>query len=279
MLVNHLPHKIPALVALSRETSAIILSFYQQSALSIVTKSNDTPLTQADLAAHQHLHQNLPHIINAPVISEEDENKALCPSLYWLIDPIDGTQAFIEQSGEFCICIALIYEHRPILSLIYAPISGKYWYAIQGHGSFVADNYQPPKRLQCRPQKAPLTITAAAHKLSKRMHTLSALLYGEPFHHIPQKSALKFCQIAEAHADLYLKPTNRSSEWDIAAGDLLLQEAGGGLLWIDPQSASLSKPLYGLNTHFTNPPFIAFGSAFSSSQLQQLAHKILELAQ
>lgn len=274
MLLADLQRAIPQLVALGRETSAIILSFYQHPDLQVERKADHTPLTQADLAAHHHLNAHLPRIIDAPVISEEGD-KALCPEVYWLIDPIDGTKSFVEHTGQFCICIALIRNHRPILSLIYAPLSDEYWYALAGGGSF----YGATKRLICRPHQAPLTITAAAfpNQLSKRMQALSALLYGEPFYHLSQQSALKYCRIASAEADLYLKPSSKSSEWDIAAGDLLLQEAGGGILWIDSQSALLSTPQYGARPSFTNPPFIAFGAGFERAQLERLAEKILEL--
>lgn len=262
---------IPSLTALCRKASAVILSYYgREEALATRQKNNHTPLTAADLAAHRLLHDGLMAIAPYPVVSEEAEDSHRRQSgMYWLIDPIDGTREFIRQSGEFCILIALIREHRPVLSLIYAPTSHEYWYAIAGGGSYKVDAHGAMRQLQCRAPTVPPAVITHNFPQSKRMQDFLRDAFGADYHHLALGSALKFCAIAEGRADFYPKIVAKTSEWDIAAGDLLLHEAGGGIRFADG-----SLPQYGLSENTTNPPFLAF-SRLSPDERQ---HHLADLA-
>ncbi|MBV7435093.1 3'(2'),5'-bisphosphate nucleotidase CysQ [Cardiobacteriaceae bacterium TAE3-ERU3] len=268
---------IAQLTALCRKTSAVILSYYgDQERLDIQTKANDTPLTQADLAAHDLLITNLPSIIDLPVISEESDGQSQLRrhSDYWLIDPIDGTREFIEQTDGFCIAIARIVNHRPVLGYIFSPTSNEFWFALNGKGAYkgiypktsadkhpIAQAYTFEK-LRCRPIHTPITIITARRTLRKRMEAYLERSFGE-YQHKTAGSALKFCHIVEGYADIYPKTSAATSEWDIAAGDILLHEAGGGLRLADG-----SIPRYGYNDTTLNPPFLAYGAELSEDTIK-----------
>lgn len=258
---------IPALTALCQEAGAVILSYYQNGSLPIEHKDNNTPLTQADLAAHHLLAKRLPHIADIPVISEEGAHHTDAPR-YWLIDPIDGTSEFIRQSGEFCILIALIEHHRPVLAMIYAPTRQECWYAASGAGSYKRHADGTQKRLYCRPAPHPPAIITHNFAQSRRMHAFMDDAFGPGYQHLRRGSALKFCAIAERQADIYPKIVAKTSEWDIAAGDLLLHEAGGGIRFYDGR-----VPQYGLSANLTNPPFLAF-SQLDTARCGHYLHKL-----
>lgn len=246
---------IPALTALCHEAGAVILSYYgQKDRLDTRHKGNDTPLTAADLAAHQVLYRGLPQIGAYPVVSEEsDYGHHRQDETYWLVDPIDGTSEFIRESGQFCILIALIHAHRPRLGMIYAPTTRGCWYAVAGEGSYKRLPDGTETRLYCRAAPHPPAIITHNFAQSRRMHAFMDDAFGTGYRHLRQGSALKFCAIAEGKADIYPKIVAKTSEWDIAAGDLLLHEAGGGIRFFDGR-----VPQYGLSANLINPPFLAY---------------------
>jgi 3'(2'),5'-bisphosphate nucleotidase len=256
---------ISVIAALGPKTGAAILSFYgQPERYHIQQKSNHTPLTAADLAAHELLVRELPRIIDLPCLSEESDAAVHHnpPGDYWLIDPIDGTREFIENTGQFCIAIARIRQGRPTLGFIYAPVSGDYWYALHGQGAYQTDARGNTRRLQCRPAATPPTIITARPGLGQRMRAYLSDNFGD-YRHICRGSALKFCAIAEGDADLYPKLTPTTSQWDIAAGDILLHESGGGLRLLGNHLAQ-----YG-GSDTLNPPFLAYGAGFDEAALQR----------
>ena len=184
------------------------------------------------------------------------------PNDYWLIDPIDGTREFIERSGQFCIAIARIKWQRPTLGFIYAPVSGEYWFALHGKGAYKSNAQGEIRRLHCRNAPQPLTVITARLRLGRRMRDYLDTHFSG-YQHIARGSALKFCAIAEGGADLYPKLSPTTSQWDIAAGDILLREAGGGLRLFGNR-----LPQYGVSDT-TNPPFLAYGAGFSEAALQR----------
>lgn len=256
---------ISQIAALCANASAAILSFYgHQDHMGIVIKDDKSPLTQADLAADRILNEGLVKIASIPVVSEENlssQNQSF--EDYWLIDPIDGTKEFIRQSDQFCIAIARIYRHRPILGLIFSPTQRCYWYAGAGMGTYKVSPNQAPQRLHCRRfNPAEPRLLTAGINVSKRVHHFLQSQFGE-YRHVSQASALKFCRMAEGDADFYVKLSLGGSEWDIAAGDILLSEAGGGLRYF-PQLAAIE---YGAREHLQNPPFLAYGAGFDDSRI------------
>lgn len=201
----------------------------------INNKSDKSPITDADLISDSIIRNMLSdNFKDIPVLSEEQSNSQGSndkPSLFWLLDPLDGTKEFIKGNGEYCISLALIEEGRPVEAYIYWPAQMILWYAIKGEGAYrVEDNKASKLPINNKETGSPLLL------LQSRSHTKNEeVLWYEKASLIEnieiqqQGSAIKFCHIAEGRADFYIKK-GRIYGWDIAAGDLILSESGGRLM-------------------------------------------------
>jgi len=239
------------------EAGEKILAIYH-SDFAVTHKDDDSPLTQADLAAHTHIATELKILSpTLPVLSEE---AAAIPYAerkrwprYWLVDPLDGTKEFIKRNGEFTVNIALIENQRPILGVVHAPAKSESYAAAQGAGAMSYRNAQKyPIRVRPRPSRPQFLISR-----SHRDEALERVLrHAPPFDALGIGSSLKFCRIAEGAADLYLR-TGPTSEWDTAAGHCVLEQAGGAV-WQLPQKTALA---YNQKDSLLNPGFAAVGDA------------------
>ncbi len=239
------------------EAGRAIQEIYE-SGFQVEQKDDQTPLTEADLAADRIIGNGLraltPHL---PVLSEESTAIPFTErrhwQRYWLVDPLDGTREFIRRSGEFTVNIALIEAHEPVLGIIYAPALGVYYYACRGEGAYKREATSEPRKLSVRRWdggKATVVCSDATHRgkfLQKLMDNL-----GE-YDVVCLGSALKSCLVAEGKADIYarLGPT---SEWDTAAAQCIVEEAGGRIT--DTQMQSLR---YNTKESLLNPHFLVFG--------------------
>lgn len=254
---------LPDVIAAAQEAAKILSShFYRGFSHSITTKSDLTPVTQADMAANEIITQLLNKIDpSIPILSEENPIPDFAVrqtwKKYWLIDPLDGTRGFIKRSDEFCINIALIENHRAIFGLIYAPIQQAYCYAQNGAGAFYVDlKKQVTESLSHHPSpsqsKTIRFLTGhfdQVFQLKKRIKQLQAHFGSVEV--TQMNSALKMIAIARDQADIYLR-LGETSEWDIAAGQCILEEIGGAV--VDFQGNSLQ---YNAKSSLINPPFIA----------------------
>lgn len=247
-----------ACVHLARQAGDAIMAIYRQD-FAVETKGDDSPLTQADLAAHRVLVAGLSALTpDIPVLSEEGADipwsrRQTWPR-HWLVDPLDGTREFIKKNGEFTVNIALIEHGRPLLGVVYAPaLSELAWVGEAGIGAMRRQGDQEDV-IRCRqPACAPLRVAASRSHLDARTAAFLERL-GE-CERVGLGSSLKFCRIAEGAADLYPRfgPT---SEWDTAAGQCVLEAAGGAVLRLD---ASVLD--YNRKDSLLNPDFIALGDA------------------
>ncbi len=229
------------------------------------SKSDDSPLTQADLASHAVLQAGLMALAEAvPVLSEEstaqEQSQRRHWSRYWLVDPLDGTKEFLGRTGEFTINIALIEHHRPILGILYVPLEKQAYVGIPGSGAWLY-NVTPEgggqfvQKLATRRlcQGQPLIVLASRRHRSARLQKCLDWLrrqWGE-IERLNSGSALKFCQMAAAGGDFYPR-FSPCCEWDTAAGQALLEAAGGALLGLD------GLPLrYNCRDTLLNPDFYA----------------------
>ena len=228
-------------------------------------KSDDTPLTAADMAAHHTivdgLHQLTPDI---PILSEESASIPFAErsqwQRYWLVDPLDGTREFVKRNGEFTVNIALIDNHESVLGVVYAPVTGITYYAARGMGAFkwiqgpaaTADIATDAVAIHTRPKSPDSTIIAGSR--SHRGDSLEAFLQrvGD-YEIISMGSSLKSCLVAEGSADIYprLGPT---SEWDTAAAQCVVEEAGGRITKTDMQTLR-----YNTKDDLLNPHFLVIG--------------------
>jgi 3'(2'), 5'-bisphosphate nucleotidase len=190
------------------------------------------------------------------VLSEEsapiDDQERLSWSTYWLVDPLDGTKEFLNRNGEFTVNIALIEDNVPSFGIVHVPVEGLTYVGQAKKGAFRLDAAHTQVSLHVAEQASdPLRI------LGSRSHPApdldEYLTQQGPFIMAPVGSSLKFCRVAEGSADLYPRfgPT---SEWDTAAGQAVLESAGGRV--VDLQGYRLR---YNLKTSLLNPYFLAFG--------------------
>lgn len=234
-----------------------ILEIYE-SGFHVEQKLDQTPLTEADMAAHRIIDRGLSTLTpDLPVLTEESTSIPYAErsrwQRYWLVDPLDGTREFIRRSGEFTVNIALIDNQEPVLGIIYAPVLGVYYYACRGQGAYKREATSKPQRIQVRRWhggKVTVVCSSATHRGKYLQKLLERL--GE-YEVVTLGSALKSCLVAEGKADLYarLGPT---SEWDTAAAQCIVEEAGGLI------TDTRLRPLrYNTKESLLNPHFLVFG--------------------
>ncbi len=226
-------------------------------------KPDNTPLTAADMAAHHIIIEGLGQLTpDIPVLSEESATipfeKRSQWQRYWLVDPLDGTREFVKRNGEFTVNIALIDNHESVLGVVYAPVTGATYYAARGMGAFkktrggMSNNGNKTIAIHTRRKTANNTVITGSR--SHRGSSLEAFLQKVGNHEvISMGSSLKSCLVAEGHADIYprLGPT---SEWDTAAAQCIVEEAGGRITKTDMQ------PLrYNTKDELLNPYFLVIG--------------------
>lgn len=240
------------------EAAVPVLDIYTQD-FSARQKADGTPVTDADLAADQIIHDRLQHFWpDIPVISEEREHSgAAALSRYFLVDPVDGTREFLNRTGEFTINIALIENGRAKAGAIYAPAIGSLF--IGGEHASSIEHIKPNDKAEPDALK-PIAIRKAD---PSHVTVLASLSHGDAttdsfianVGHCATKragSSLKFCVIAKGEADFYPRfgPT---MGWDIAAGDAILNAAGGCVM------AANGEPISYDIKAMRNGPFLAIG--------------------
>jgi 3'(2'), 5'-bisphosphate nucleotidase len=238
-----------------------IMEFYNQKN-EIIIKEDQSPLTKADIASNKIIFKELKNINSSiSILSEEtlvrwSERKNW--NTYWLIDPLDGTKEFISRNGEFTVNIALIENHTPILGVIYAPALSVLYYGSKNCGSFKIDcdakidsltNSIKIKTNEKKDSDHFQVFESRSH--SNQEFTSWVKNNVHSYDLVKRGSSIKFCEIAEGKVDLYPRfgPT---SEWDIAAGHIILTEAGGEI-----KNVNQNKLKYNLKESLINPHFIA----------------------
>ena len=248
---------------ISVDAGEVILNYYNEN-VDVIYKDDESPLTKADLASHKIITDSIKKITpDIPILSEEefiDWKIRKKWKKYWLIDPLDGTKEFIKKNDEFTVNIALIENNRPILGVIYTPALNELFYSIKNFGSY---KILTKKKLNTLKEAKRISINK---KKSNKIKIVGSRSHSNPildkwvnknfneFDILQKGSSLKFCLIAEGSADIYPRfgPT---SEWDIAAGHIILEEAGGKLKSIDNKEI-----LYNENENILNPDFFAYSN-------------------
>jgi 3'(2'), 5'-bisphosphate nucleotidase len=243
-------------VTLSKQAGERIMTIYNRD-FSIVRKDDNSPLTEADMAAHAVIDDGLEALTpDYPLLSEESatipfEDRARW-EYYWLVDPLDGTREFIKHNGEFTVNIALVHQHRASLGVVYAPALCLCYYAAQGLGAFKQEGDKPALPIHVQsPRRAKLVVAGSR---SHRGESLDRFLENiGDYDLLSMGSALKSCLVAEGAADIYprLGPT---SEWDTAAAHCIVTEAGGRLTNMQMQDLP-----YNTKEDLLNPHFFVFG--------------------
>ncbi len=223
-------------------------------------KPDHSPVTEADLAANAVILRELAARFPAiSVLTEEGadipyENRAPWPRLF-IVDPLDGTKEFVKELGEFCVCIALAEAGFSKLGAVHAPVSGATYVGGQGLGAFRRAPGVSWEPIAARKVPAEgLTVLVSRSHPDQR---LQQWLAGKPVRDsVTRGSALKFCMIAEGRADLYPR-FNQTHEWDTAAGQAVLEGAGGSMRRMIDGRPAERMPVN--KADLLNGPFIARG--------------------
>jgi len=238
-----------AVKKISEQAGQAILSIYQQEDVEIQTKSDQSPLTKADLTSHNIIASALKKLTpEIPILSEEGGKLEGDIDTFWCIDPLDGTKEFIKKNGEFTVNIALIENHQPVLGVIHIPVANKTFMALQGEGAFKIQNNQTQAMIkQTGESHSPFIFAVSRSHLNEKTKTFINFHQART---IPAGSSLKLTLLAEGKADAYPRfgPT---SLWDMAAGHAILKETGGEIHTLDQQPL-----VYNIN-RILNPELIA----------------------
>ena len=225
------------------------------SGFTVQRKDDNSPLTSADLESQRIILQALTRLTpDIPVLSEESANAPWAerrhwPAL-WVVDPLDGTREFVKRNGEFTVNIALVVANEAVLGLVSAPAQGLLYWGGKDLGAFTRHRGQTQSRIQVSPPGRPLRVVGSRSHASAETSRYLATL--GPHELSGVGSSLKFCLIAEGKADLYPRfgPT---SEWDTAAGQALLEAAGGQVTRLDGH-----RLRYNCRESLLNGDFLAF---------------------
>lgn len=248
---------VEPVVAIATDAGAKILKVYATD-FDVQSKDDESPLTQADLASQKTIAAGLAGLTpDIPVISEEQglpDFDVRCQwRRYWLIDPLDGTKEFVNRNGEFTVNIALIEDHRPVFGVVRVPVLGKTYIGCEGLGAErrVDGNGSEPIRVADKAASPARVVGSRSHRGKSLDAFLEAL--GD-FALVPMGSSLKFCVVAEGGADVYprLGPT---SEWDTAAAQAVVEQAGGSVVEIDGSPLAYNK-----KDDILNPWFVVIGA-------------------
>ncbi|MBC7921439.1 MAG: 3'(2'),5'-bisphosphate nucleotidase CysQ [Ferruginibacter sp.] len=256
---------------IARRAGERILAIYEDEAVAqrVDLKADQSPLTLADRESHRIIVTELQkHYPAVPVLSEEGqlteyEVRRHWPR-YWLVDPLDGTREFIQRNGEFTVNIALVEQNRPVAGVIYAPTLRRLYFATPAAGAYRQEAGHPAIPIRVSGKTEALTVVRSrSHGTPEEDQVLRGYAIGEQ---VTVGSSLKFCLIAEGTADLYYRhgPT---MEWDTAAGQAILQIAGGTVAQLDGSPVQYNK------FSLVNPGFICWGS--NSNQPPAVKDQIL----
>ena len=245
---------IEQLKEISKEAGKAILEIYNTN-FDYQIKEDLSPLTKADTIAHNIICERLKVLTpNIPILSEESCNIPFSIrsqwSQYWLIDPLDGTKEFIKKNDEFTVNIALIENNYPIIGLIHNPVLNTiYWGSILG--TFFSKKNNTPQKISVKKSQLikPRIICSRSHKSEELEFYLRSIGKHQIIH---AGSSLKFCSIASGESDIYPR-FNPTSEWDTAAGQCIVESAGGTIKTLDGERMQYNK-----KKSLINPGFICY---------------------
>ncbi|MDC0113056.1 3'(2'),5'-bisphosphate nucleotidase CysQ [Burkholderiaceae bacterium] len=253
-----------SILQVAKRAGTAILDVYQTDDFGVETKADESPLTKADLAAHDVIASMLKSITpKIPVVSEEDQASLVhrtAEGEFWLIDPLDGTKEFVARNGEFTVNIALIRDGRAVWGVVYAPVRDLLYWGGFGLGAWVNER-GAIRHIECVGPVAgqPLKVVASKSHLNERTQLWIQQLGDASF--VQAGSSLKLCQVASGEAHVYprLAPT---CEWDTAAAQAVVEGAGG---WVTDLYGEQMR--YG-KAEILNPDFIV--SAIHPSKLPKI---------
>jgi len=243
-------------LVLARQAGREIMRIYQRG-FEVTLKSDESPLTEADMASHHLIVAGLEKMKpRFPILSEESADIPWSERkrwrTFWLVDPIDGTKEFINRSGEFTVNIALIHEGRPVAGVVTAPALGQEFWGIMGEGAWMREKGGVRSLHVVVPPREKRVVASKSHLNDETRSFIDEM---GPHRLVQAGSSLKFCRIAEGRADIYPR-RGPTCEWDTAAAQAVLEAAGGRVRTFD------GDPLQYGKEDVLNPYFVAAGRWF-----------------
>jgi 3'(2'), 5'-bisphosphate nucleotidase len=226
-------------------------------------KEDGSPVTIADRHAEAIILERLAAAFpGIPVLAEEEAAAGRIPELgsrFFCVDPLDGTRGFVQRTGEFTVNIGLIEARAPIAGVIYAPDLKLLYYGARGGGAFRVRRGGASEPIRPRPRPA-AGLTAVGSRSHASHGTAAKSVHLGIADFVASSSSLKFCLVAEGTADVYPRH-GTTAEWDTAAGQAILEAAGGRVMALDDEGRETGPLAYGkTDARFLNPPFIAWGA-------------------
>jgi 3'(2'), 5'-bisphosphate nucleotidase len=259
---------VTQLLSISRAAGEEILKVYNSDDFGVEHKTDDSPLTKADKAAHNKIMEYL-SITGIPTLSEEgadipyEERKQW--NSYWLVDPLDGTKEFIKRNGEFTVNIALIENGLPVFGVVFSPILDKMYYGGTALGySKIVTNNGNDELLMANSKTESLealltkdTVAVVASRSHRNKETEDFINHYKNTELRTMGSSLKFMILAEGNADIYPRfaPT---MEWDTAAAHAILLSIGYNVYHVHSENKVSTIPLEYNKKNLLNPSFICF---------------------
>ncbi|MFN8240298.1 MAG: 3'(2'),5'-bisphosphate nucleotidase CysQ [Bacteroidales bacterium] len=234
-----------------------IMKIYKGDNFYTTLKADNSPVTLADITSDSIIKTGLSKITPAiKVFSEETkdipyETRSTWDPL-WILDPLDGTREFVARNDEFCISLALVSKGNPVAGFIQAPVTGEIWYAIKGKGAFFISGGKKRDLKITSPGKTRVINVSRSNHVKQEAEWIEKVKKQYEVKVISQGSAIKFCRVATGQTHMYPK-YGRIHEWDIAAGHLIIEEAGGVLI----ETATGKPPRYN-KEDYHQASFIAF---------------------
>lgn len=245
-------------LTIAKQAGDHLKAFYARS-VEVQIKSDRTPVTEADLFVSQFVIEQLQRLTpNIPVLSEEGKKLPLAERQnwqeYWIIDPLDGTQQFIDRTDQFSVVIGLVQQNRPVLGIIHAPILSKTYFAMDASGAFLQENDKTTRLAPIGKKSAENDRLSVAIGVSCSETITQATLPPYTADFIQYGScSLKAGLVAEGKADCYIR-LGATGEWDTAVPEVILREVGGEIT--DLHFKALS---YNQRESLINPPFMMVG--------------------
>ncbi len=257
MSSNEVTERLQGIIAIAKHAGEKILELYDTD-LAVTSKEDNTPLTEADLAANQIIIEQLQALDpSLPILTEESCGIPFAErnewNNYWLVDPLDGTREFIKRNGEFSVNIALISDGVSVMGVVHAPVLNVTYWGCRGLGAWKQKAEEPPQRIHVR--TAPKSCVTVARSRAPLNGGLVNRFLDKLGEHkvVSMGSALKSCLVAEGSADVYAK-LGPTCEWDTGAAQCIVEEAGGHIT-----DTKMKDLRYNTKESLLNPHFFVFG--------------------
>ena len=258
---------ISSTVEIAKEAGMAITEIYN-SDFDYQLKKDLSPITAADNLSHNIITERLKTLTpNIPILSEENCNISYKIrsqwTQYWLVDPLDGTKEFINKNGDFTVNIALIENNTPIFGVIDIPVTNETYWGSKVNGSFCSDANNDVKQINVsEDNQNPIRLVASRSHPSNMLASLLEIIVD--YEIIEIGSSIKFCLIASGQADCYPR-FGLTSEWDTAAGEAIVESAGGRVVNTNGDSMN-----YNVKEDYLNPNFIVSNGKIISERILSL---------